>query len=227
MKHIKNIPDVKITTFHNCHSLPRFWWRVKIYKNKIFAFSSFSHTSKFAWYVCYFAKRQILFGHTTLIMNFVYASETLFQRHIFKVLYLAHLSRRLTRWAFRMGLELASVHPSVRPSVRSHFQTWISPRPAGRLQQILSEASLGWGKAALGFDADQIRTLVSMATDSSHRVIMREKGVITFSRLFLIGSFLYLQVTMTYIRACMSSKFGRIRPRTTELAALERRKKFP
>ena len=45
-----------------------------------------------------------------------------------------------------------------------------------------------------------------------------------FSRLFLIGSFLYLQVTTTYIRACMSSKFGRIRPRTTELAALERRK---
>ena len=29
---------------------------------------------------------------------------------------------------------------------------------------------------------------------------------------------------MTYIRACMSSKFGRIRPRTMELAALERLK---
>ena len=85
----------------------------------------------------------------------------------------------------------------------------------------------GGGKAALGFGADQIRTLVSMATDSSLRVIMGEKGVITFSRLFLIGSFLYLQVTMTYIRACMSSKFGWIRPRTTELAALERRKKKP
>ena len=28
------------------------------------------------------------------------------------------------------------------------------------------------GKAALGFGADQIRTLVSMATDSSHTVIM-------------------------------------------------------
>ena len=54
-----------------------------------------------------------------------------------------------------------------------------------------------------------------------------EKGVITFSRLFLIGSSLYLQVSITYIRACMSSKFGRIRPRTMELAALERRKKFP
>ena len=30
----------------------------------------------------------------------------------------------------------------------------------------------GGGLAALGFGPDQIRTLVSMATDSSHRVIM-------------------------------------------------------
>ena len=28
------------------------------------------------------------------------------------------------------------------------------------------------GQASVGFDPDQIRTLVSMATDSSHRVIM-------------------------------------------------------
>ena len=33
----------------------------------------------------------------------------------------------------------------------------------------------GGGKAGLGFDADQIRTLVSMATDSSHRVIMGKR----------------------------------------------------
>ena len=30
----------------------------------------------------------------------------------------------------------------------------------------------GGGKASVGFDPDQVRTLVSMATDSSHRVIM-------------------------------------------------------
>ena len=30
----------------------------------------------------------------------------------------------------------------------------------------------GRGKASVGFDPDQIRTLVAMATDSSHRVIM-------------------------------------------------------
>ena len=47
----------------------------------------------------------------------------------------------------------------------------------------------GRGKAALGAGPDQIGTLVSMATDSSHRVIMGKNGVATFSRLFFIGSF--------------------------------------
>ena len=120
-----------------------------------------------------------------------------------------------------MGLEPASV----RASTLSNMNISETSRPI--TTKFYLKHHWGGGKAALGFDADQIRTLVSMATDSSHRVIMGEKGVITFSRLFLIGSFLYLQVMMTYIRACMSSKFGRIRPRTTELAALERRKKFP
>ena len=40
---------------------------------------------------------------------------------------------------------------------------------------------LGGGKAALGFGPDRIRTLVSMATESSHRVIMDQ----TVSPLFL------------------------------------------
>ena len=38
--------------------------------------------------------------------------------------------------------------------------------------QILSETSLGRGKAVLSFGPDRIGTLVSMATDSSHRVTM-------------------------------------------------------
>ena len=49
----------------------------------------------------------------------------------------------------------------------------------------------------------------------------RKNGVATFSRLFVIGSISYLQVTMTYIRAWMSSEFAQIGPGTTELAALE------
>ena len=48
-----------------------------------------------------------------------------------------------------------------------------------------------------------------------------KNGVATFSQLFLIKFFSYLQVTMTYIRAWMSSEFGQIRSGTTDLAALE------
>ena len=43
----------------------------------------------------------------------------------------------------------------------------------------------------------------------------------TFSRLFLIWSFLYLQVTRTCIKSRMISNFGQIGPLTMELAALE------
>ena len=53
---------------------------------------------------------------------------------------------------------------------------------------------------------------------------MGKNDVITFSRLFLIGSFSHLQVTRTYIKAYMSLNFGQIPPLTTELAALERLK---
>ena len=122
-----------------------------------------------------------------------------------------------------------SVRPCVRPSVRpftfSNMNISATSWPMG--MKFYLKHHWGGGKASVGFDPDRIRTLVSMATDSSHRVIMGKNGVITFSRILLIRSFSYLQVTMTCIRAWMSSKFGRIRPRTTELAALERMKKIP
>ena len=40
------------------------------------------------------------------------------------------------------------------------------------------------GKAALGFGADQFRTLVSMATDSSHRVIIGKTASSRFLECF-------------------------------------------
>ena len=85
---------------------------------------------------------------------------------------------------------------------------------------------LGGGLAALGFGPDRIRTLVSMATESSHRD-NGENGVSTFSRLFFIRSFSYLQVTKTCMRAGTSSNFSLIGIPTEELAALERQKKSP
>ena len=45
--------------------------------------------------------------------------------------------------------------------------------------------------------------------------------VSTLEPLFLIGSFSFLQVTRTTIKAWMSSNFGRIPQLTSKLAALE------
>ena len=42
---------------------------------------------------------------------------------------------------------------------------------------------------------------------NAHRLIMG-KDVSTFSQLFLIGSFSYLQVMITYMRAWMRVRFG-------------------
>ena len=53
--------------------------------------------------------------------------------------FLAHLSRRLTRWAYRMGLEPASVRPS---GVHTFKHEYLRDQQAD-YNQILSEASLG------------------------------------------------------------------------------------
>ena len=70
-----------------------------------------------------------------------------------------------------MGLEPVSVRASVRPSVHTFKHEYLSDQLTNHYQ-ISSGASLGWGLTVLGFGLDQIKTLVSMATDSSHRVIM-------------------------------------------------------
>ena len=71
-------------------------------------------------------------------------------------------------------------------------------------------------------------------TDTNTRVICpcaSEKllfnVVSTLAPSFLIGSSSYLQVTRTFITSGTSSKFGQIRPRTAELAALESLEKSP
>ena len=85
----------------------------------------------------------------------------------------------------------------------------------------------GGGLNALGFGPDRIRTLVSMATESSHRVIMVKTVSPLFLGCFFIRSFSYLQETKTCMRARTSSNFSLIGPQTEELAALERFKKSP
>ena len=69
-----------------------------------------------------------------------------------------------------MGLEPASVRPSVRPSTLSNVNISETSWPI-RIK-LHQEHYLGKGLTVIGFRLDRIRTLVSMATDSSHMVII-------------------------------------------------------
>ena len=75
------------------------------------------------------------------------------------------------RRAYSLPVEPASVCVSVCLSVNIFKLDYLHNNSANR-NQLLSEASLGWGLTALGFGPGWIGTLVSMATNSSHRVIM-------------------------------------------------------
>ena len=66
--------------------------------------------------------------------------------------------------------------PSVRPLTLSNIYISATSRPIAT--KFYPKHHWGGGKAALGFWPDRIGTLVSMATDSSHRVIM---GKISFA----------------------------------------------
>ena len=67
-----------------------------------------------------------------------------------------------------------SVRPSVRPCVRAFtlLNINISETSGPIATKFYLKHHWGGGKAASGFWPDRIGTLVSMATDSSHRVIM-------------------------------------------------------
>ena len=89
--------------------------------------------------------------------------------------FLAHLSRRLRgELIVYQSIRRPSVRPSVRPCVcaltLSNMNISVTHRRIG--MRFYLKHHWGGGKASVGFDLDLIRTLVSMATDSSHRVIM-------------------------------------------------------
>ena len=109
----------------------------------------------------------------------------------------------------------------------SHFRTWISLKRGGQSWSNFMCSIIGWGKGCLMFWGRLDRNSGVHGNRKPPLTYNGENGVSTFSRLLFIRSFLYLQVTRTCIRSRMSSNFGQIGPLTTELAALERLKKFP
>ena len=95
------------------------------------------------------------------------------------------------------------------------------------LDQILCVALLGWGKGCIRFWGRLDQNSGFYGNRKPPLTYNGENDVSTFSRLFLIQSFLYLQVTRTCIKSRMSSNFGQFGRLTMELAALERLKNFP
>ena len=95
------------------------------------------------------------------------------------------------------------------------------------LDQILCVASLGVRKGCIMFWGRLDQNSGVHGNRKPPLTYNGENDVSTFSQLFLIRSFLYLQVTRTCIKSRTSSNFGQIGPLTTKLAALERLKKFP
>ena len=95
------------------------------------------------------------------------------------------------------------------------------------LDQILCVASLGLGKGCIMFWGRLDQNSCVHGNRKPPLTYNGENGVSTFSRLLLIRSSLYLQVTRTCIKSRTSSNFGQIGPLTMELAALECLKNLP
>ena len=134
------------------------------------------------------------------------------------LIFLAHLSRRLTRWAY-------SIPMVCRLSVVVH---------TFKLEYIWSQlSSLDKILCSITGDRERLHNVLRQMGSKlwcpwQQKLIYNgENGVSTFSRLLLIRSFLYLQITRTYIKSRTSSNFGQIGLLTTELAAFERLINFP
>ena len=97
--------------------------------------------------------------------------------------FLAHLSRRLIG---ELIVYRSSRCPCMRPSVPAFTLSNMNISATSWLIEMKFYLKHHWGggKASIGFDPDWIRTLVSMATDSSHRVIMGKTASSRFLECF-------------------------------------------
>ena len=140
----------------------------------------------------------------------------------------AHLSRRLTRWAYSIPMVRRPSVVVLRTSSVAHtFKLEYLWSQSANLDQSLCEALLGWGKGCIRFWGRLDQNSAFHGNRRPPLTYNGENDVSIFSRLFLIRSFLYWQVTRTCIKSRTGSNFGQIGPFTIELAALEHLKNFP
>ena len=136
--------------------------------------------------------------------------------------FLAHLSQRLTGWAYCIPMVSRLFVVVVHTFKLEYLWSQLA-----NLDQILCVASVGWGKACIRFWGRLDQNSGFHGNRNPPLTYNGENDVATFSQVvFDPIFFLYLQVTRTCIISCMSSNFSQIGPLTTELAALEHLKYF-
>ena len=158
----------------------------------------------------------------------LYASLFIFDRIIIKVA--GNQDRHKSLNEFDFGPDQTSYFGVTCPcmTIILHFGTWISLTGLlANLDQILCIASLGLGKGCIVFWGRLDQNSGVHGNRKPPLTCNGENGVASFSRLLLIWSSLYLQITRTCIKSWTSLNFGQIRPLTMELAALEHLKNLP
>ena len=138
-----------------------------------------------------FSLQKVRYGMWEIIFHFTllfFMSLLNFQ------VFLAHLSRRLTRWAYSIPYSPSVVRSSTISNEYLYSQL-------ANLNQILCVASLVWGKGCIRFWGRLDPNSGLHGNRKPPLTYKEENDISTFSRLFLIRSFLYLQVTRTCIKS--------------------------
>ena len=133
--------------------------------------------------------------------------------------FLAHLSRRLTRWAYSISIVR---RPSVGVCCRPHFQIWISLKQVGQSWSNFMCNITGWGKGCIKFGGRLDQNSGFHGNRKPPLTSNWENDVSTFSRLLLIQSFFILAGKEDMHKISDEFKF---RPDRT--SALECLKNFP
>ena len=139
----------------------------------------------------------------------LHASSFIFNRIIIKVA--GNQDRHKSSDKFEFGPDQTTHFGVTCPWMTKilHFWTWISLRPVGQFWSNFMCSITGGGECCIIFWGRLDQNSGVYGNRKPLLTYIGENGVSTFSRLLLIGSFLYLQVRRTYIKSRTSSNFAR------------------